>query len=67
LNSSIKTAIRKIVSIKRDLKGSLTVLTDANDGLPRHRRDEDRGVNPFAYKYGIGEWASTAFNATPDD
>jgi hypothetical protein len=41
LNSSIKTAIRKIVSVKRDIKSSLATLTDANDSLPRVRKAEE--------------------------
>ena len=63
----MKTAIRRIVATKRDIKSSLAVLTDANADLPRHREFEDRGVNPFAYKDGVEKWSSTAFNATPED
>ena len=66
-NVEMKTAIRRIVSTKRDLKSSLAVLTDANADLPRHRRDEDRGVEcPFDADR-VRDWSSTAFNSTPGD
>jgi hypothetical protein len=66
-NVGMKTAIRRIVSTKRDLKSSLAVLMDANADLPRHRRAEDRGVeNPFDQDH-VGNWSANAFNATPED
>ncbi len=37
MNTKIKTAIRKVVSIKRDIKCSLAVLTDGDCLLPRYR------------------------------
>ncbi len=66
-NVGMKTAIRRIVSTKRDLKSSLAVLTDRNADLPRHRRAEDRGVESPFDQDRVGNWSANAFNATPED
>ena len=44
LNSSIKTAIRRIVRTERDIKTSLAILTDANSSLPTVRKTREEGL-----------------------
>ena len=69
LNSSMKTAIRRIVRTERDIKTSLAILTDANCSLPivRRAREDELGEPQTDEDTYMRKWSSTAFNATPED
>ncbi len=69
LNSSMKTAIRRIVRTERDIKTSLAILTDANCSLPivRRAREDELGEPQTDEDTYMRQWSSTAFNATPED
>jgi hypothetical protein len=67
MNTKMKTAIRKVVSVKRDIKCSLAVLTDGDSLLPRHSAADLKESKGEYDADGVRKWAATAFNATPDD
>jgi hypothetical protein len=66
-SSAMKTSIRRIVSVKRDIKGMLAVLTDADVRVPRARKDEISKRDMTWDNEGFSGWTHQAYNATPDD